>query len=196
MLLTSKIRSPDLSRPGTESDDQTDRQTDRWGRIIIITITVCIFPHQRQNTKKVPTVLSCQPTADHPFDVDAKLLSGQLSVTSNYLHTCAHTEELRLVKKGADAGWKASDRSICFDAAVGCCESTLTAIRRSDGSEDAHRVPSCTRRTPASVRLGRRREGPWSSWQQAKTEQIQKHINILPHPKPLALSPRCSAAQK
>lgn len=96
MLLTSKIRSPDLSRPGTESDDQTDVREDQ-----ITTVTVFVFPQKRQNTKNPLTVQSCQPAAYHTLDVDAKLFPCQLSVTSSYLHTC--------VQRGARVSWETFD---------------------------------------------------------------------------------------
>lgn len=88
MLLTSKIRSPDLSRPGTESDRQTDGEKAKWG-----TITVSVNSNRStKNTRRIATIQSGKPTSDHSLYVDTKLLSCQLSVAPNYFNTCEHTQ--------------------------------------------------------------------------------------------------------
>lgn len=74
-LLTSKMRSPALSRPGTQTSKSFKRRSDQKSAAIIPGIAF-------------PTVQSCQPPADHPLDVHPELLSALLFVAPNYLHTC------------------------------------------------------------------------------------------------------------
>lgn len=86
MLLTSKIRSPDLSRPGTEW--QTDGL--REGKVKEDN-SVC-NNRSTKNTRRIATIQSGEPTSDHSLYVDAKLLSCQLSVAPNYFNTCERTQ--------------------------------------------------------------------------------------------------------
>lgn len=94
-----------------------------------------VFSQNKTKYRKLPTIQSCQPTNYHPLDVDAKLLSCQFFVTSDYFYTCERkqtisvwtghwTEALTLAKTNylslpvAELQFKTSEKDISSDSEV------------------------------------------------------------------------------